>query len=181
MFFQHFLIVLLIYTSAIADIDVNSFDRFTEDMPQLLETDAATVMVRVLTYDFANKLCTRTGGKIGSEFQTEVTEWKKRNEPFVKASISVLNEFGNHYIPIGGESAKQGYFQMILQTTTKEANRRVMLKLNGANLDNNIVPSEQSCYGLLNRLQNRIDDFENTTKVTQALIIYMQKQTEKPK
>jgi hypothetical protein len=152
-----------------------SFNRFTDELPQLLETDATTVMTRGLMHDFAGKLCVRLGGVTGQEAQQEVAEWRKRNDPFFKAAASVLNEFGNRYLPVGGEPAKQGYFQMILRTTAKEANQRVMQQLNGANLDNNIVPPEKACSGLAHMLHDRVADFEPSPSITRALIPYMKK------
>ena len=175
MHIRHLATILLITVSAAAYGGSGSFNRFTDDLPQLLETDAATVMVRGLTHDFAGKLCARLGGPVSQEVQTEVAEWRKRNDPFIKAAASALNEFGDRYLPVGGEPAKQGYFQMILQTTAKEANKRVMRQLNGANLDNNIVPPERACLGLANLLRDRVGDFEHTPEVTRALVTYIQR------
>lgn len=158
-----------------ANAQDGSFSRFTDELPQLLETDAATVMVRGLTHDSAGKLCGRLGGTTGEEAQREVAEWRRKNEPFFRAAASVLNEFGDRYLPVGGESAKQGYLQMIMLTTAKEANKRVMRQLNGANLDNNIVPSERACSGLAHLLRDGVADFERTPEITRALVPYMQR------
>lgn len=175
MHIRYLAIIVIVTVSAAAHGEPGSFNRFTDDLPQLLETDAATVMVRGLTHEFAGKLCARLGGPVSQEVQTEVVEWRKRNDPFIKAAASVLNEFGDRYLPVGGEPAKQGYSQMILQATAKEANKRVMRQLNGASLDNGIVPPERACLGLANLLRDRVGDFERTPEITRALVPYMQR------
>jgi len=150
-----------------------SFNRFTDKLPQLLETDASSVMARGLTQDSTGKLCARLGNATGREVQREVAEWRQRNDKFIKAAANALNEFGNQFLPVGGESAKQGYFQMILQATGQAANQRIVEQLNGANLDNNIVPQEFACAGIARLLHDRKRDFENTPKFTRALVVYM--------
>lgn len=87
----------------------------------------------------------------------------------------MLNEFGDRYLQVGGESAKQEYSQMILLTAVKEANRRVMRQLDGANLDNAIVPPERACYGLAQLLNDRVADFERSPETTRALVPYMER------
>lgn len=160
--------------ASVAHAQGDSFHRFTDELPQLLETDAVTVMARGLTHDFAGKLCARLGNSTGEEAQREVAEWRRRNDPFFRAAASVLNEFGDRYLP-AGESAKQGYFQMILRTTAKKANQRAMRQLNGANLDNNVVPPERACSGLAHLLHDGVADFERTPEITRALVPYMQR------
>ncbi len=174
MHIRHAFVIFGLFASA-AHAQGDSFKRFTDELPQLLETDAATVMVRGLTHDFAGKLCVRLGNSTGEGAQKEVAEWRRRNDPFFRAAASVLNEFGDRYLPIGGESAKQGYFQMILRTTAKEANQRVMRQLDGANLDNNIVPPERACSGLAHLLHDGVADFGRTPEITRALVPYMQR------
>ncbi|NMG34852.1 hypothetical protein GRF61_10405 [Azoarcus sp. TTM-91] len=152
-----------------------SFNRFTDDLPQLLETDAVTVMVRSLMHDFAGKLCARLSNATGGEAQEEAEKWRARNDAFIRGASSVLNEFGDRYLQVGGESAKQEYSQMILLTAVKEANRRVMRQLDGANLDNAIVPPERACYGLAQLLNDRVADFERSPETTRALVPYMER------
>ena len=137
------------------------FSRFTDELTQLLETDAATVMVRGMTHDFAAKLCARLGGQVAQDVESEVVKWRTRNDGIVKGAARALDEFGNRHVPEGGESAKQGYLQMVLQTTARSANQRVTRQLNGANLDNSVVPSEQACSGLARLLREGAGDFQN--------------------
>ncbi|WP_019447848.1 hypothetical protein [Cupriavidus sp. BIS7] len=159
---------------AAAHAETSSFNRFTDDLSQPLETDATTVMVRGMTHDFAGKLCGRLNNATGEDAQQEVAKWRTRNDAFIRGAASVLNALGDRYLPIGGETAKQGYFQMILQTTTKAANQRVMKQLSGASLDNNVVPPERACYGLARLLHDGIADFKRSPEITHALVPYMQ-------
>lgn len=172
---MYILRTFLLYCLFIAAVHAQtaSFDPFTDDLPQLLETDAATVMVRGMVHDFAGKLCGRLDNATGEEAQQEVAKWRKRNDAYFRGAASVLNEFSDQYHLIGGESAKQGYLQIILRATAKEANQRVMKQLNGANLDNNIVPPERACYGLAHLLHDGIADFERLPETTRALVPYM--------
>ena len=95
---------------------VQPFNRFTDELTKLLETDAATVMTRGVTYDLAGRLCAKLGNQTGEDAQKQVTEWRRRNDVFFRGSASVLNEFADRHIPAGGEDAKQAYLQMILRT-----------------------------------------------------------------
>jgi hypothetical protein len=173
----HFAFICLAMQPLLASGQSPEFNRFTEELPQLLETDAATVMVRGLTHDFANKLCARLGGSIALDVDAEVITWKKRNDPFISGAAKALNEIGDRYLPVGGEPAKQGYFQMILRTTTKAASERVLRQMNGANLDNNLVPPQAACAGLARMLREGAGDFSRTPEVTRALVQYMQQRS----
>lgn len=168
----------LFFLPILAFSEPSSFNRYTVELPKLLETDAATVMTKGMTYDFAKKLCARLGGPIAQEFETEATEWRKRNDPFISGATKALNEFGDRYLPVGGEQAKQEYFQKLLHFTAKIANDRVMRQLNGANLDNNISPLEAECSSLARTLHDGVADFDKTPEITQALVPYMQRKSQ---
>jgi hypothetical protein len=169
-----FLLFACLAASAIAAYPQSpTFSRFTKDLPQLLESDAATVLVRGLTHDFAAKLCARLGGTVTQEVNEEVAAWKARNEPFLRAATMVINEFADRHIAQGGETAKQSYLQMILRQTATVANQRVMRELNGANLENAIAPPERACAGLASFLRDENADFEKSPDITRALVPYM--------
>src|SRR6185295_12218778 len=119
--------------------------------------------------------CARLSNATGNETENEVAAWQKRNDAFFRAATSVLTEIGNRYLPNGGEDARQGYFHMILRATAKEANQRVMQQLNGANLDNGVVPPERACAGLTRLLRDGVADFERTPDITRALVPFMQR------
>ncbi|WP_371437451.1 hypothetical protein [Polaromonas sp.] len=172
---KHFWYALLVISPLLAYGQTSTFNRFTEDMPERLETDAANVMIRGLVHDFSNKLCSRLGGPVAQDIHIEVGEWQKRNDLFIHGAAEVLNDFANKYIPIGGEIAKQDYLQMVLRTTTKTASERVMRQLNGATLDNNIIPQQAACLGLARMLHDGLADFERSPQTTQALLVYMQR------
>jgi len=168
-------VTILSFASSLAHGQTAPFSRFTDELPQALESDATTVMTIGVTHDFAAKLCARLGNATGKETENEVAAWRKRNDPFFRAATSVLNELGNRYLPNGGEDAKQGYLQMIVRTAAKEANQRVMRQLNGASLDNRVVPPERACAGLAHLLRDGVADFERTPDVTRSLVPYMQR------
>lgn len=176
MWFRNFVLIFIVAASMNVHSQQAPFNRFTEDLPQLLETDASTVMVRGMTHNFAARLCARLGTNTSKDVQNEVAAWSLRNDRFSKAASSALNDIANRHLPVGGEPARQGYLQMILQTTAKAANQRLMQQLNGANLDNNIIPPEIACTGFARMMHDNLADFENTPNVTRALSVYMQKQ-----
>jgi hypothetical protein len=176
MWFRNFVLIFIVAASMNVHSQQAAFNRFTEDLPQLLETDASTVMVRGMTHNFAIKLCARLGTNTSKDVQNEVAAWVQRNDKFSKAASNALNEIANRHLPVGGEPARQGYLQMLLQTTGKTANQRLMQQLNGANLDNNVIPPDIACAGFARMLQDKLADFENTPNVTRALTVYMQKQ-----
>jgi hypothetical protein len=175
MHFRRLAIIAMIITSASVHGEPKSFNRFTDDLPQILETDALTVLVRAITHDFAGKICSRLGPPVSEKVQTEVAEWRTRNDPFITAAASVINAFGNRYFADGGEPARQEYLHMTKNTTGREANKRLMLQLNGASLNNNVIPPERACLGLANILRDRVGDYERNPEVTRALVPYMER------
>lgn len=175
-----FLVLTTPPTTFAAETQPPQFNRFTENLPKLLETDAATVMVRAFTYQVANTLCARLGGAPAQEVEKEATEWRERNDDFIKASAQAIDEIGNQLIPIGGEQEKQSYLQMIMRESTKVANQRIMSQFNGANLDNKVIPPETVCVQFANLLRNGKGDFQSTPEITRALIPYMQRKKTAP-
>ncbi|AXS80612.1 hypothetical protein [Dechloromonas sp. HYN0024] len=172
-----FTLLFLLATATMAHGQSPSFNRYTDDLPQLLETDAVTVMARGMTHDFAAKICGRLDGDVAATVVAEVTEWRKRNDMFFRGASAALNEIGDRHLPVGGEQAKQGYFQSVLVTTAKATNQRLMKQLNGATLDNSVLPPEAACMGLSRMLHDGVGDFKNTPEVTRALVSYMQRKS----
>ncbi len=166
---------VLLASSTVALAQPASFNRYTEELSQVLETDAATVMARGMTHDFAARLCGRLGGQVAAALGAEASEWRKRNEVFFRGASAVLNEIGDRHLAVGGEQARQGYLQSVLVTTTRATNQQLMRQLNGATLDNNIAPPEGPCVGLTRMLRDGVGDFRNTPEVTRALVPYMQR------
>ena len=165
---------LAVFATA-ADSQSPTFNRFTADLPQLLETDAATVMTRGLTHDFAKKLCARVGGSVAQQVEKEGAAWTARNDAYIRASVMVLSAFGDRLFANGGENARQGYFHSIGRQGASVATQRLMRQFNGANLENSVVPPESACAGLANSLRDGEADFKRTPDVTRALIPYMQR------
>ncbi len=50
-------LLVLLASSTVALGQPAPFNRHTEELSQILETDAATVMARGMTHDFAARLC----------------------------------------------------------------------------------------------------------------------------
>ncbi|HJW31158.1 MAG TPA: hypothetical protein VJ508_18150 [Saprospiraceae bacterium] len=170
------LALLFVFTSStMAHGQSASFNRYTDDLPQLLETDAATVIARGMTHDFAAQICKRLGGQVAATTEAEATEWTKRNGVYLRSASAVFNEIGDRYLPVGGEQAKQGYLQSVLVTTAKATNQHLVKQLNGATLDNSVVPPEAACMGLSRMLHDGVGDFKNTPEVTRALVSYMRR------
>jgi hypothetical protein len=167
--------LFLLTSSALAYGQSTSFNRYTDDLPQLLETDATTVMVRGMTHEFGAKICGRLGGQIATAVAAEATEWRKRNDVYFRGASSVLNEISDRYLAVGGQQAKQGYLQSVLVSTATVTNQRVMKQLNGATLDNNVIPLESACRGLTRLLRDGVGDFNSTPEITRALVPYMQR------
>lgn len=166
---------LLIFLPIFANGEPAAFNRYTEELTKLLETDAATVMVVGLTYDFSKKVCARLGYPIAQEVEVEVVEWRKRNDAFITGAAKVFNDFGERYFSNGGEQAKQEYFQMVLRNTTGITNNRLMRQFNGANLDNKVVPLDTECLGLAKILHGHDTDFDRTPEITRALTPYIER------
>jgi hypothetical protein len=151
------------------------FNRFTNELPQLLETDAATVMVRGLTFDFTAKLCARLGEPMAREIAYEVQQWQIRNDAYLKASAAAIGEIAERHVANGGNDAKQAYLQMVLLETTKTANQRVMRQLMGANLDNGKVPPRAACQSMTEWIGNGAAEVQLQPEITRALLPYMQR------
>jgi hypothetical protein len=151
--------------------------RFTDDLPKLLETDAASVMIRAFTYQTASKLCARVGGFVAIETENASIEWRSRNDDFIKSSAQAINEIGNQLIPSGGEQEKQAYLQMIMKESSKVANQRITSQFSGANLNNDIIPPESVCSGLTKLLRDSENDYRNSPALTRALVVYMQRKS----
>lgn len=151
--------------------------RFTEELPKLLETDAASVMIRAFTYQTASRLCARVGGFVAIETENASIEWRSRNNDFIKASSQAINDIGNQLIPTGGEQEKQAYLQMIMRESSKVANQRITSQLGGANLNNDVKPPESVCEGLIKLFRDTDNDYKNTPKLTRALVVYMQRKS----
>lgn len=153
------------------------FDPFTSGLTKQLESDALDATTLAMKLDFSVKLCARVGGASHRDLQNEVVDWKKRNEPFLKASSDIFNSIGDRYFAAGGEPARQSYLlQRVGKTTGKDANDQVMQKLNGASLDNAVVPAERNCSDLTIFLRDRAFEIEGMRSSIRALRPYLERQ-----
>ena len=159
----------------VAHAQTPAFNRFDENMPILLEKNATSVMIRGLTYDLGKKICMKLGDPIAKDVTTIVTEWRAKNDIFFKGSVAALNEFGDKYKTIGGEKEKQRYLHSVLLQTGKIAKQRALRQLNGAGLDNDILPPVNACLGMMSVLNSGKADIKNKPKLTQALLPYMER------
>jgi hypothetical protein len=150
------------------------FNRFTEDLTQALESDAASVLTRGMFVDFAKKLCSRLNSPASAEMEREVSAWSARNEPYIRASTAALTEIGNRAIPEGGEELRQAYFQMIMRESAKRVTDGTRRVFNGATLDNTILPLPDQCTTEAGRLRSGAVDIRNSPNMTRALSKFME-------
>jgi hypothetical protein len=152
-----------------------TFDRFTPDLPQLLETDALTVLTLGMTNDFATKVCMRAPSMISSAVSQESDNWKKRNARFTRGASAAINEISTRIDEAQGNAAKQSYLNQMLQTTAGKANSAILRKLDGASLDNAKVPTAQACFEIADYLRSGAADFDRTLEYTRELSKYMER------
>lgn len=151
----------------------DNFNRFTDELTQTLESDAASVMVRGFTFETAAQLCKRVPGPAGETLTSEYLSWKTRNNEFILASTQVLNEIGDRLVSHGGEPEKQSYFRYVIENTASVAMQRISTQFGGANLNNELAPSEQACSGFSKLLHDGTVDYKNNPHLTRALLAYI--------
>lgn len=153
----------------------SDFDRFSPELPQLLETDALTVLTIGMTNDFAAKVCMRVTPPFGPVVSRETAEWAKRNARFTRGAAAAVNEIANRVEVARGQAAKQSYLNQVLLTTAGKANATILRKLEGANVDNAKVPSIASCTDVADYLSGGAADFDRTPQYTRELSRYMER------
>ena len=149
------------------------FDRFNSELPQLLETDTLTVMVRGTAIDLGAYVCNRVGVPTSAVVAQEVEQWKKRNERFTKGAGSAINAFASRIEGARGGEAKQSYMQQTLFTTAKEGHVMVTRQFGGANAENSVVPSPVACTRMAEYLRSGAADIVNNPEITRALTAFM--------
>jgi hypothetical protein len=152
-----------------------NFDRFSAELPQLLETDALTVMVRGSAIDMGSYVCNRVPPPIASQVAQEAVQWKVRNENFTRAAGSAINEFASRIEAARGPEAKQSYLTQSLQTNARESSAMVARQFNGPSPDNALVPSPEACIRMAEFVRSGGADIKNNPEITRALREYMAK------
>lgn len=151
------------------------FSPYTEDLSKLLETDAASVLVRNYTFKVSNDLCSRLNNSVSKGFDHEYSEWEKRNSDYIKKSVQALNDIGNRYVPTEGEKGMQAYYGGIMVKSSQVAGERIASWFGGSDINNDILPPVITCMQLINVMRDGRADYINNPELTRALIIYMQK------
>ncbi len=149
------------------------FDRFSSDLPQLLETDALTVLTLGMTNEFSAKVCMRAPSPVGAALSYQVDEWKQRNARFTRGASGAINEIASRIEGAQGASAKQSYMNQMLLTTAGKANSTIVRKFDGANLDNTKVPTAKVCSEVSEYLRAGAADFSRTPEYIRELSKYM--------
>lgn len=169
--------VALIFALAgcVATAPTANFNRFTPDLPQLLETDAITVMTLGVTSDMASKVCMRAPPMFSAAVSQEFGNWKNRNARFTRGASTAINEIASRIEGAQGSAAKQSYLNQILQTTAAKANSTTLRKFDGANVDNSKVPTAQACFEVADYLRAGAADFDRTLEYTRELSRYMER------
>lgn len=152
-----------------------AFNRFTDELTQTLESDAATVLTRGMFIDFAKKVCARLSGPAAAEMEGEANAWVARNERFMRASSIALNEIGGRLLAEGGEDMRQGYFYTIRDASAKQVVAGIKRVFNGAELDNSVTPLPHQCLLEAARLRSQYTDIKNSPNLTRALLPYMER------
>ena len=152
-----------------------NFDRFSPDLPQLLEADALTVLTLGMTNEFSAKICTRVPLPVGAVVSYQVDEWKNRNARFTRGASGAINEIASRIERAQGASAKQSYMNQTLLTTAGKANSTIVRKFDGANLDNAKVPTAKACSEVSEYLRAGAADFDRTPQYTRELSRYMER------
>jgi hypothetical protein len=158
----------------------SSFSRFTPDLTQQLETDAASAASRALYIEFAVVVCPRASREASDLLRVAAAQWRARNEQFLKAGVAALAEIGERHVPQGGKDQKQGYLHSVVRTTVANAKSELTRDFNGATPDNQLLPPESRCLALAEGLNAGRVDFVNTPKATMALEPYMRRRQSAP-
>lgn len=150
-----------------------NFDRFSPELPQLLERDALTVLVRGVTIEMGAHVCNRSDA--ASKAGEAVANWKTRNETYSKAASGVITAFANRIESARGDEAKQSYLNQTLVTTAKEGQMRVARQFDGPSPENTLAPSAEACLRMAEYLNSGRADIELNPEITVALRQYMAK------
>lgn len=161
--------------ATVPTVPTANFDRFSPDLPQLLETDAITVMTLGVTSDMASKVCMRAPPMFSAAVSQEFGNWKNRNARFTRGASTAINEIASRIEGAQGSAAKQLYLNQILQTTAGKANSATLRKFDGATVDNAKVPTAQACFEVADYLRAGAADFDRTLEYTRELFRYMER------
>jgi hypothetical protein len=151
-----------------------NFDRFSPELPQLLEMDALTVLVRGVTIEMGSHVCNRTDA--ANKAGEAVANWKVRNEKYSKAASGAINAFANRIESARGMEAKNSYLSQTLATTAREGQLRVARQFDGPSPENTLAPSREACLRMAEHLNSGRADVEQNPEITVALRQYMAKQ-----
>lgn len=150
-----------------------NFDRFSPDLPQLLETDALTVLTFGMTNELSARVCARIASPIGLALSYQIEEWTKRNSRFTRGASGAVNEIASRIERVQGAAAKQSYLNQLLLTTAGKANSTIVRKFDGATVDNAKVPTVKACSEVVEYLRAGAADFSRTPEYVRELSKYM--------
>ncbi|MFH1869082.1 MAG: hypothetical protein ABIK82_00275 [Pseudomonadota bacterium] len=176
---RRYLVLLVALVALPSWAQSSKFNKYTDNLTRLLETDALSVMVTGGTFETAQTLCKRLGGSLSHNVETEFSAWRERNGAYIRGAAQALNEFGDLYKAEGGDSAKQEYLQMLLRASANAATQRLSLQLKGHSVEGGAPPPESFCFGLAKWLRDGVSDLERTPDHIKALRPYIQRPMKK--
>ncbi len=153
-----------------------NFDRFDSELPELLERDALTVLLRGVTIELGGQVCKRQSGDVASKAEAAVGHWKSRNEKYTKAAGTVINGFADRIEAARGIEARKSYVNQALGTVSRDGERRVASQFSGPSPSNTLVPSVDACDNFAAYINAGRADIEGNPEITVALRQYMAKQ-----
>lgn len=174
LFYVSSVVSAFVLAGCVANAQTATFDRFTPDLSQRLETDALTVLTIGITNDLAANVCMRAPPMFSAAMSQEAGNWKKRNARFTRGASAAVNEISKRIEEAQGSAAKQSYLNQILQTTAGKANSTILQKLDGANVDNAKEPTAEACFEFASHLSSGSADFERTLEFTRELSKYVE-------
>lgn len=166
-------LVLAVCVATTAAAQSEKFDRFTADLPQLLEADALTVLTLGLTGELSAKVCMRAPQMFSAAVSQETDNWKKRNASFTRGASAAVTEISARIEDAQGADAKQSYLNQVLLTTATKANSAILRKFNGANVDNALAPTAEACFEVAHYLSSGAADFDRTPEYVRELSRFM--------
>ena len=154
----------------------NSTDNvFTKELPQSLEAEAHKAMALAFAIGDAAKICNKTYAAIGDELQNEVTNWRKRNAPYLRATTFVANEISDLQELQGGAKAKSDYLEQFIDRSKEDAQSKVLLQPAETGTSNSLTVTESACTGLATSLRDGNSDFARSPNLYPQLVSYMKR------
>jgi hypothetical protein len=158
----------LILPSAKAD----TLERYSAELPQLLERDALTVLSIGIANESASKICARTPPPFNLMVPQKNEEWKTKNRRYISAAGSAIGEFSAKIDKTLGPIAKEAYLTQVTRITGSSAQAMTERKFASATVANDVAPSVEKCFEHASYLSSGQGDFDSTPQYVKELTKY---------